>query len=291
MRKNLLLIMILVCALTLSACGGSKTKKAEEPAKTEEATEPAAEGEKEVLRVGMECDYTPFNWTQADDSNGAYPIGSGEFAGGYDVEIAKRVAESMGRELVIVKTLWDGLPPAVMSGKIDIILAGMSPTEDRKATLDFSDAYYVSEYVMVVRNDGEFDDATSLEAFSGKKISAQLGTFNYDLVDQIPDVSKEQALETFSALMVALDSGKIDGYIAEVPAAKSAVTANTNLTYIQLPEGSGFEASMEDASVAVAVNKGNSELLEAVNAALAEISLEEREALMQNALDTQPLTN
>lgn len=288
MKKNLLVIMLLAFALTLSACGGSKPAS---DTATTEGESPVTEVSGEPLKVGMECDYAPFNWTQADDSNGAYAIGSGEFAGGYDVEIAKRVAESMGRELVIVKTLWHGLPPAVTSGKIDMIIAGMSPTEDRKATLDFSDAYYVSEYVMVVKKDSELASFQSLEDFAGRKISAQLNTFNYELVDQVPDVQKEQALETFSALMVALDSGKIDGYIAEVPAAKSAVTANPNLTYVEFPEGAGFEASMEDASVAVGVNKGNAELLEAINKALSEITEEERENLMQNALDNQPLSN
>ena len=270
MRKNVLLIMLVILALTLVGC---------------------SKDGKNVLKVGMECDYAPFNWTQANGSNGAYAIGSGEYAGGYDVEIAKRVADSLGKKLVIVKTQWDGLAPAVTSGKIDMIIAGMSPTENRKITLDFSDAYYVSQYIMVVRNDGSFDNVTSLADFSGKKISAQLGTFNYDLIDQIPGVQKEQALETFSALIVALQSGKIDGYIAEVPAAKSAVSANPNLKYVGFPEGQGFKASMEDASIAVGIKKGNTELLEAINKALSKISTEERETIMQNALVNQPLAN
>lgn len=282
--RRLSLVIMLVLVLTFTACSGGGNQKTETP--SPENTEA-----KEPLRVGMECDYAPFNWTQANDENGGYPIGNGEFAGGYDVEIAKKIADSMGRELVIVKTIWDGLPPATTSGKIDMIIAGMSPTEDRKETLDFSDAYYISEYVMVVKKDGEFAEATSLEDFDNTKISAQLGTFNYDLVDQVPNVQKQQALETFSALIVALDSGKIDGYIAEIPAAKSAVSANPSLTYVEFPEGSGFEYEMEDASVAVGVKKGNEELVEAVNKALSEISEETRESLMLDALENQPLSN
>lgn len=283
-RRLSLGIMLLVLVLVFAACSSGGNQKAESPS----TENPEA---KEPLRVGMECDYAPFNWTQANDENGGYAIGNGEFAGGYDVEIAKIVADSMGRELVIVKTIWDGLPPATTSGKIDLIIAGMSPTEDRKETLDFSDAYYISEYVMVVKKDGDFAEATSLEDFDNTKISAQFGTFNYDLVDQVPNVQKQQALDTFSALIVALDSGKIDGYIAEIPAAKSAVSANPSLTYIEFGEGSGFEYEMEDASVAVGVNKGNEELLEAVNKALSEISEETRESLMQDALENQPLSN
>ncbi|OYO99531.1 ABC transporter substrate-binding protein, partial [Lachnotalea glycerini] len=94
------------------------------------------EGESEqndnVFRVGMEAGYPPFNWTQSDDSNGGVKIdGNEEYAGGYDVEIAKIIAKQLGKELIIVKTEWDGLVPALQSGKIDAIIAGMSPTKER----------------------------------------------------------------------------------------------------------------------------------------------------------------
>ena len=82
----------------------------------------------------------PINWTQAEPSEFTVPIeGGGGYADGYDVQIAKLIAEGLGKELVIVKTEWDGLPMGVMSGAFDAIIAGMSPTEERKATLDFSD--------------------------------------------------------------------------------------------------------------------------------------------------------
>ncbi|HZX21680.1 MAG TPA: transporter substrate-binding domain-containing protein, partial [Clostridia bacterium] len=112
----------------------------------------SAQGEKEVFRVGLEADYAPFNWTQMDSSKGAVKIdGNPEYAGGYDVEIAKKVAEGLGRELVVVKIEWDGLTPALISNKIDAIMAGMSPTAERKETIDFSDNYYKSDLVMVVK--------------------------------------------------------------------------------------------------------------------------------------------
>ncbi len=99
-----------------------------------------AKSSSDEFRVGMECGYAPFNWTQTDDSNGAVKIaGSSDYAGGYDVEIAKLIAEGLGKKLVIVKTSWDGLPPAVESGTINAIIAGMSPTAERKMTLDFTD--------------------------------------------------------------------------------------------------------------------------------------------------------
>ncbi len=82
----------------------------------------------------MECGYAPFNWSQVEATEDSVPIdGNQGYAGGYDVEIAKRIAEGLGRELVIVKLEWDGLIPALNAGIIDAVVAGMSPTEEPQA--------------------------------------------------------------------------------------------------------------------------------------------------------------
>ena len=104
----------------------------------------AAAGVCETLRVGMECNYAPYNWTQSDASENAVAIAAGGYADGYDVRIAKIIADQLGMELEIVKTEWDGLTPALLSGNIDVIIAGMSPTAERRMTIDFTDSYYDS---------------------------------------------------------------------------------------------------------------------------------------------------
>ena len=107
--------------------------------------------EEGYLRIGMEAAYAPFNWTQKDDSNGAVKIdGTNQYANGYDVQIAKKVAEKLGKKPLIVKTSWNGLIPALSSGKIDMIIAGMSPTAERKKEIAFSNSYYTSEPVMLL---------------------------------------------------------------------------------------------------------------------------------------------
>ena len=129
------------------------------------------------------------------DANGGVKIdGNAEYAGGYDVEIAKKIADGLGKELVIVKTEWNGLVPALISGKIDAILAGMSPTEERKQTIDFSDNYYTSNFVMVVKKGGAYEGATSIQDFSGAKITGQLNTSHYGVIDQIKGVKKQPAI-------------------------------------------------------------------------------------------------
>ena len=213
--------------------------------------------DKQEFKVGLECNYAPFNWTQLDDSNGAIKIkGGGGYCNGYDVAIAKIIADGLNRELVLVKTEWDGLIPALNAGKIDAVIAGMSPTKERKASVDFSDPYYESDLVIVVKKDSPYAIAKSLQDFSGARITAQLNTFHYTVIDQIPGVKKQTAMESFPAMIVALSSGKIDGYISERPGAISAMESNPDLTFVEFEEGKGFETSPEDVAIAVALKKG-----------------------------------
>ena len=239
-----------------------------------------------VLRVGLEANYPPFNWTQLDDSNGAVPIdGTKEYAGGYDVEIAKKIADGLGKELVIVKTEWTGLIPALQSGTIDVIIAGMSPNAERKEAIDFSDNYYNSDLVMIVKKGGSYENATSIKDFSGAKVTAQLSTFHYTVIDQIEGVDKQPAMDDFTAMRVALDSGIIDGYVSERPEGVSAMQANENLFMIDFEEG--FETSPEDTAIAVGLKK-NSKLTEKINKIIGDISEEDRISIMDAAILNQP---
>ncbi len=275
MRKKFKLASLLFsAAAVLAACGSKET----------DTNTPGSEDNTFV--VGLEAAYAPFNWTQLDDSHGAVPIdGSSEFAGGYDVQIAKKIAEGLGKELVIVKTEWDGLVPSLQSDKIDAIIAGMSPTEERKQTIDFSIPYLESQLVMVVASDGDYADAKTLADFSGAKVTAQLNTFHYNMIDQINDVKKQTAMENFSAIRVALQSGVIDGYVSEMPEAISASNANADFTYIEFEDG--FETNPEDTTIAIGVQK-DSDILEDINEILEGISAEEQQKLMEEAILTQP---
>lgn len=109
-----------------------------------------------TLKIGMECAYEPYNWTDTDGSSfGAVPISSegqqGLYANGYDVQIAQYVANRLGLKLEIYAMEWDSLIPAVNSGAIDAIVAGMSPTAERAQEVDFTDTYYESNLVVIIR--------------------------------------------------------------------------------------------------------------------------------------------
>ena len=242
-----------------------------------------------TLRVGMECGYAPYNWQQVNETEFTAVIADNNgYADGYDVQIAKRIAADLGMDLEIVKTDWDGLIPSLNSGNIDLIIAGMSPTAARKMTIDFTDYYYQSELVVVVRKDGKYADAKSLSDLTGAVICAQLNTFHDTVIDQIPGVIHDMPRETFPAMIVALNSSAIDGYIAERPGAEADIMANPGLTYVAFAEGQGFEADEADTAIAIGIVYG-SQYKDTINATLAGISEEERVQIMVDATKRQPL--
>ena len=197
---HLVTMLVLACMLTLSvfSFAGCATKK--DPNK---------------IYVGMECGYAPFNYTQTTNVNGAVKISNANgYANGYDVMIAKKIAESLGKELVIVKYKFEALIPAVQAGSLDFIIAGMSPTAERLEAVDFSDAYYESQLVIVVRKDGNFAQATSLNDFNGAKIVAQKGTFHdtaYDHIAACPDdeIGGNIAIYLHAALKINISGRQI----------------------------------------------------------------------------------
>ena len=238
----------------------------------------------------MECAYAPYNWTTTTQGEHTVPISNnpGAYADGYDVVIAKKIADALGVDLEIKAIEWGGLIAALEAGEIDMIIAGMSPTEERKLSIDFSDTYFDSKLVMVVRKDGAYTGATSIQDFSGAKITGQLSTFHYDVIDQINGVNKGTALEDFSALIMALEGGSIDGYVCEKPGAESAVAANANFMYIEFANGQGFTCDPAESSISIGIRKG-SNLAGEINSILASIH-SQKEAIMNAAIARQPVT-
>lgn len=249
---------------------------------------PMSKASEDTFKVGMEVNYAPFNFSQIDDSNGAVEVSNspGEYANGYDVQMAKLIAEKLNKKLEIVKTEWDGLAPALTSGKIDAIIAGMSPTEERRKEIDFSDNYYSSDLVVVIDKESKFKDAKSLKDLKDIKITGQLNTFHYSVIDQIPNAKKQEAMESFPSMISATLAGKIDGYVSEKPGAMAATAGNDSLTFLEFKKGNGFDTESDDTSIAVGLKKG-SDLLDDVNKALSEIPEETRDQIMTDMVNTE----
>lgn len=270
MRK--LMMSLVVMLLVLSGCGGNEAKSDEK-----------------VLRVGMECNYAPFNWTENDASDFNVKETNGGYCDGYDVAIAKRIADELDRELVIVKLEWDALLPAMATDTIDAIIAGMTDTEERRANADFTEPYYQSEMVMIVRADSELVKATSLSDFSGYNVLGQLNTMYDTVIDQIPNVNHMVPLESYPYMIASLINGEADALTAETPVGQGAVAAHPELALVKFEDGKGFDIDLSETAVSIAVKKGNTELLNEISTALATITQEERTTMMSEATSRQPV--
>ena len=296
MKKFLAYVLAAACMVSsvflFSACGSKAPAATAAPAASNAGT-PALTGDLAaikkagVFKVGMECNYAPFNWTQSKASNTTLALTAGGYADGYDVQMAQKIANALGVKLEIVKIEWEGLTPALNAGKIDAIIAGMSPTAERKVSIDFTDPYYSSELVMVVMSGSKYEKATSLADFAGANVTGQISTFHYQVIDQITGVKKQTAMTDFPTMLQALQSGRIDGYVSELPGAVSAAKTNKDIKYIRFADGKGFKATEDDIAVSVGLRKG-SNLADPINTALKAISKSDRETLMQWAVDNQP---
>ncbi len=267
------IFILAVCFILLTGCGGTNEEVVEND---------------NTFRVGMECAYAPFNYQVSQASDSAVEIDGGGYCDGYDVMIAQRIADSLGRELEVKMISWNGLQVALNAGEIDAIIAGMTANEEREQGIDFTDPYYDSHgMIMIVRADSEEAEYTDIQQFSGKNVVGQLNT-NYDsVIDQIEGVNHVTPRQTYPEMILALKSGDVDAITAEVAVAEGIVAANSDLTYITFEEGEGFEA---DTTVSIGLKEGSrgSEFFDQVQEALAAIDDETRAELMAQAVNNQP---
>ena len=285
MKKRLLSIVLAAMMVAgLTACGGSASDQ------SEKSTEAAG---KKTLKVAMECGYAPYNWTQSDDSNGAVPIkDSKDYAYGYDVMMAKKIADELGYDLEIVKLDWDSLVPAVQSGTVDCVIAGQSITSERLEMVDFSDPYYYASIITLVKNDGQYADAKGISDLAGATCTSQLGTILYDVcLPQIQDANIQPAQESASAMLVALESGRTDVVVTDMPTGMAAVVAYPDFKLLDFAgSGDDYEVSDEEINIGISVQKGNTELLEGINSVLATMTTDDYDAMMNEAISVQPLS-
>ena len=245
-----------------------------------------------VLRVGMECAYAPYNWSQSTNANGAVQIkDSKDFAYGYDVMMAKYLAEKIGYKLEINRMDWDSLPPAVLSGAIDCAIAGQSITAERQMTLDFTTPYYYASLVCLVKADSKFASATGITGLSGAVCTSQLNTVWYDVcLPQIPNANILTPMDSAPAMLVALTSGACELVVTDMPTAMAAVSVYPELKLLDFTNSSdNFSVSAEEINIGISLQKGNTELLDLLNNALSGLTEDDFEKMMNDAIKVQPL--
>lgn len=273
MRKLLLFVVLLFGTTTLVACAPKAAYDFDS---------------RDTIVIGMEADYAPFNWATSSSTSLTHPIDKrNDFADGYDVQIAKLIAEGLNKRLVIKAIGWKGLIPAANSGQIDLIIAGMTPTDERAKSVLFTEEYYSAEPVLIIRKDSTFINGETINDFINAKVVAQQGTIYESLVDQLVGAKPQTSLETYNDLYLSVKNKVSDVIIAELPVAQSMANQDGELTFIRLSDSNGFEVTNNLVIVSIASALRNTDLVTRVNAILASISNEEREALMQAAIQRQ----
>ena len=274
MKKIIAVALCLVLVLSLTACG-------------------RGDEQDNVLTVAMECGYAPYNWTQSTDANGAVQIAdSSDYAYGYDVMMAKKIAEELGMELEIVKSDWESLIPAVQSGAVDCVIAGQSITSERLEEVDFTLPYYYASIVTLTTKDSPYASAQGVADLAGGTCTSQLNTVWYNVcLPQIPEANILTAQESAPAMLVALDAGTVDYVVTDMPTAMAACAAYDNFVLLDFTDSEdNFEVSEEEINIGISLKKGNTELTEAINGVLEKMTVEDFEQMMQEAIAVQPLT-
>lgn len=280
-RIFLLLFTLMATLLAFTACG-------------EQSLPQTGEGDAigDTLRIGMSCDNPPFSWTQdaeaEDDST--LPLSNGDgYVGGYDVQVAKEIADQLGVNLEIVQYDRGDLIGAVEDGDIDLMIDGVNPLATRADRIDFTDSYYDNDYVVIVLKDGSYADVTKISGFAGARITAQTDSYIYtDLLPQMEDIKIMPGMTFHRDMRVALSNDIIDGYVTTRPEGMEATRLHPEYAMVTLDEDGGFETDSEYSSVAIGLAKGRDVLLAAVNGVLHKISDDQRSLWMERAVYAVP---
>lgn len=287
MRKIITTLCTLAMSLSLFGCTAGLT---DNPNYNASASTEDTSKEKTVLRIGMECDYAPNNWQESTATDTNLPISnlSGFYAEGYDIQMSKLLAEKMDVDIEIVKLAWTGLIQALKEGQIDMIIAGMADTSERKESIAFSNTYSVrkTEYVLVVKKDSKYVNATNIQDFSGATVIGQINTFYDTAIDQINGVVHAPAAQDVPNMTSQLQEGLVDAIVLDEDTAESKYKEDDDYKILTFDEGKGFTIDMTGACVGIRLE--DTTLLKNVNDALAQIDTSTREKLMEEAKANMP---
>ena len=307
MKRFVSILMLLAMIFALAACGETAAPaQSAAPAEYDAPAESAAPAEAAVssgvedgvLTIAMECAYAPYNWTQSDDANGAVPIANvpGSYANGYDVMIAKAICEANGWELEVIQSDWDSLVPGVQTGTFDAVIAGQSMTAERAEQVDFAGPYFYATIVCVTKADSPFASATSIADLAGGSCTAQLATIWYDqCLPQIEGANIQSAAETAPAMLMALETDTVDFICTDMPTAQGAVAAYPDMVILDFSGTDGDfqfseEVRAENVNIGVSMMKGNTVLKAAIDSFLSTMTVDDFNALMEQAISIQPLS-
>lgn len=239
MKKIIAAILAAAMVFSVAACGAPKKEET---------------AQKEVLKVGLSADYPPFEYfAEGDDKN---PVG-------IDVDLANYIADALGMELQITNMSFDGLIGSLPEGKFDLVISAMTINPERECL--FSDPYYFAEQALLVKKGNE-DLFADTDAMKGAKIGGQMGAIQEELAKKYAGEDTAMIVNNVQDMVMMVNEGKLDGMIAEIGVALSAVAKNDNLAIasVQIP--------YEDNGLGVCAAKDNQEIIDKINPIIKEIN-------------------
>ncbi|MDD6601719.1 transporter substrate-binding domain-containing protein [Parafannyhessea umbonata] len=271
----------------LTACGPAAQGTSDKSSSSSSKSDTGVLGDGKTLRVGMEAAYAPYNWQTTQKSEYTIPIENvdGAYADGYDVQFAKVVGKALGMKPVAVKMSFSGLIDALNNGQIDVIIAGMSATKERKQSIDFSKPYFVGGFGLLVKKDSKYASAKSLEDFSGAAVLGQKDTLLDTVIDEIPSVNHLTPVDSVPNQLSQLDQGTCDAITYNTENTNGFLRANPDLVAIQFEKGKGFK---ETVPANVGLAKGQKKVLAKINKALAAVDQDTRTKMFDAAVERQP---
>lgn len=264
-KKMLALSMAVLMVASLAGCSSGAKETETTAAASEAGAETAAESEGETAAEDAEEEKTAEGGTLIMGTNATFPpyeYYEGDEIVGIDVEIAQAIGEKLGMEVTVEDMEFDALIPALASNKVDIVAAGMTVTPERQESVNFTDTYATAAQVIIVK---QGSDIASSEDLNGKILGVQMGTTGDSLASEIEGAQVERFNKYFEAIQSVLQ-GKIDAVIIDSAPAKAFAEKDENLVLL--------DEALSSEDYAMAINKDNTELLDKVNAAIAELDEE-----------------
>ena len=269
----------------LAGCGPA-AQGAGQNGSTDASASAAQLGDGKTLRVGMEAAYAPYNWQVSEESEYTIPIEnvSGAYADGYDVQVAKIIAEGLGMQPIAVKLEFGSLIDALNNGQIDIVCAGMSVTPEREDAAAFSDSYVDDDIIMICKNDSAFAGATTFAELAGASILGQAATMYDDVIEQIEDANHMTPAETQPMVVENLRNGTCDVITYSMLSAPKLLEVYPELVVLDMEDA--FEDSLMPDNAAVATE--NEAALDQINEIIDGIDDEQRQDMWSACMDRQP---
>jgi ABC-type amino acid transport substrate-binding protein len=270
-KKLVAVAAVATIAISMVGCGSSTKKEST----NSNASALEAIKSKGKLVVGTSADYPPYEFHKEID-------GKDQIVG-FDIEIAKQLATDLGVELEIKDMAFDGLLVALQADKVDMVFAGMTPTEERKQNADFSDIYYSATQRFILRS-GDETSIASMDDLKGKKIGVQKGSIQEGIAKENFDAANIKSLDKVTDLVLDLKNNKVDAILVELPVAQINVEKNSGIAIADK-----LEVKDPTGGSAIAMKKGSTELQTEVNKTIKKLNDENK--IKQFALEANKLAD